>query len=191
MSGEPLARAHEQVRVFARHEREAVGARDLRERLPERIDEVQAGRPADVVDQVDEHLGVGLAPKLVALGDEALLVGGVVLDDAVVDERKSSAGRHVRVRILIGREAVRGPARVADAERAFERLVFEGVFEPFHLADLLAHGEPAVHHGDADRVVAAVFEALEARENNGFSLLMADITDDTTHERAGMAFREK
>ena len=46
----------------------------------------------------------------------------VVLDDAVVDDDDPAGAVAVRVRVLFGRPAVRGPARVAEAVEPVERL---------------------------------------------------------------------
>ena len=45
---------------------------------------------------------------------------GEILDDAVVDEGDAVGG--MRMGVALGRGAVRGPAGVADADRAGERL---------------------------------------------------------------------
>ena len=69
-------------------------------------------------EQHGGDLGVGLALEGVALGEELVLQLGEVLDDAVVDEGESSVVAEVRVRVAVGRAAVRRPARVADAGAA-------------------------------------------------------------------------
>ena len=51
-----------------------------------------------------------------ALGLELPLEGGVVLDDAVVDDGDGAVAAEVRVGVAVGGGAVRGPARVADAD---------------------------------------------------------------------------
>ena len=69
-------------------------------------------------DEVGDDLGVGLARELDAVGQQALLQGVEVLDDAVVDEGELAVlATAVRVGVLVGRAAVRGPAGVADAGR--------------------------------------------------------------------------
>ena len=70
------------------------------------------------LDQVDDHLGVGLGAERVALGEERFLQLAVVLDDPVQHDRELvgvAAGE--RVRILVGDPAVRRPARVTEAGR--------------------------------------------------------------------------
>ena len=78
-----------------------------------------------LLDQVRDDLGVGLRLELVALGDELALDLEVVLDDAVVDDDDAAGAVAMRVRVLFGRPAVRGPARVAEAVHAGERLALD------------------------------------------------------------------
>ena len=56
--------------------------------------------------------------KGVALGDELLLEAVVIFDDAVVDDGDFAGLVEVRMGIFVRGRAVRGPARVADAEDA-------------------------------------------------------------------------
>ncbi len=91
-------------------------------------------------DQVRDDLGVGLAREVDAVGEQALLQGVEVLDDAVVDEGELAVlATAVRVRVLVGRAAVRGPPRVPDAgRRRRERVCLELGHEVGELARLLA-----------------------------------------------------
>ncbi len=84
--------------------------------------------------------------------------------------------------LLHGGRAVRGPARVRDAGEAFEmRLV--------HLARQLGHAAHAARaleaavgmHRDAARVVAAIFEPLQALNEDGGDVARGDCADDSTH----------
>ena len=67
------------------------------------------------LDEVRDDLGVGFGDEHVALPLQLLLQIEVVLDDAVVDDDDLAGAVAVRVRVLLGRPAVRRPARVADA----------------------------------------------------------------------------
>src|SRR5580658_9051661 len=69
-----------------------------------------------VFDEVGDDLGVGLGDELVALGDEGILKGEVVFDDAVVDDDEGAAAIAVGVGVFFGGATVGGPAGVADAE---------------------------------------------------------------------------
>ena len=74
------------------------------------------------LDQVRDDLGVGLGDEHVALPLQLVLQLEVVLDDAVVDDDDLAGAVAVRVRVLLGRASVRGPAGVADAVPAGERV---------------------------------------------------------------------
>ena len=39
-----------------------------------------------------------------------------------------------------------------------------------------------LHHGDAGGIIAAIFEALQAVENQGHDGFRADVTDNSAHE---------
>ena len=106
----------------------------------------------------------------------------VVLDDAVVDDREAVV-RDVRMRVALGRHAVRGPARVRDADLAVRRVRVDRVLQHLHLADgaqALELGR-AVQHRDAGGVVAAVFEPAQSLHEDGDDVALSDGSDDAAH----------
>ncbi len=64
------------------------------------------------------HLGVGVAGELHARGFQFGAHDGVVLDDAVVDDRDLLGGVAVRVGVAVGRPAVGRPAGMPEAGAA-------------------------------------------------------------------------
>ena len=81
------------------------------------------------------------------------------------------------------RLAVRRPAGVPDAERSRQQRAVFGLFDQV-LQPSLRFGElqaPVRAHADARRVIAAVFQPRQALQQNGRSLLPADVSNDTTH----------
>ena len=122
-----------------------------------------------VFDEVGDDLGVGFGDELVALGDEHLLQGEVVFDDAVVDDDEGAGAVAVGVGVLFCGAAVGGPAGVADAEGAVYRGFFDDGFEVAELAGSAAEFEAgwASGDGDAGGVVAAVFEAAKTFNDGG------------------------
>ena len=103
-----------------------------------------------------------------------------VLDDAVVHDRDLAV--HVRMRVALGRAAVRRPARVADAGVPGERLGEQPAFEVAQLALGAAALEMAVlDGGDAGRVVAAIFEPAQRVDEVGRDGLLPDDSDDAAH----------
>ena len=114
------------------------------------------------------RLRIRLGGKAHALVRQEFAQVLIVFNNAVVHNRKPARFARVRVRVFIGRLAVRRPARMADADRT---------------ADFRAAVELVVraHNGDARGVIAAVFQAFEPVEQNGRHLLQARISDNSTH----------
>ena len=171
----------ELLRIVGRHQHE-------REQPAHALHRAQHGVLEAVVlpfllDQVRDHFGVGLRLELVAFGDQLALDLEVVLDDAVVHDDDAAGAVAMRMRVLFRRPAVRGPARVAEAIHAGERLSLDRVFEVDQLAGAAAHFDRAVlHDRDAGRVVAAIFEAAQPIEKDGDDGLRPDVTDDAAHK---------
>ena len=98
-------------------------------------------------DQVDGDLGVGVTGELDACGFQFGAHGGVVLDDAVVDDHDLPGGVAVRMGIAIGRPAVGRPAGVPETRAAHQRACIRfgqrglQVGQPSGTA---AHRQPAV-----------------------------------------------
>jgi len=110
------------------------------------------------VDQVRDEFRVGVGLDLAPFGLELDADRAVVLDDAVVHHRDVASA--MRMRVAHGGLAVRGPARVTDADRAGQRVVLQQVFERGELAHRATRRQrAALKDSDARRVVAAVFEA--------------------------------
>ena len=129
--------------------------------------------------QVGDGFGVGLALEGVAAFAELGAEGGVVLDDAVVNDDDIVPGAGVRMRVRVAGGAVRGPAGVADAgARGGQRLRADGGIELGDLAAALGDGGLAPglrEEGDAGRVVAAVFEVAQAGQQDGRGLTRAGV----------------
>ena len=107
-----------------------------------------------------DHFGVGFGVELGALLLQLVTQLAEVLDDAVVHDSKLVGG--VRVRVVLGRLAMRGPAGVADAGEASERLACEPHLEIAQLAlGAPARQCAAFQRRDACGVVAAIFQPLE------------------------------
>jgi hypothetical protein len=98
----------------------------------------------DLFDEVGDDFGVGFSDELVALVDEFVLQVKIVFDDAVVDDDKTAGAVAMGVRVFFCGTAVRGPARVADAEGALDGILAENLFKVGKLAlgaaDLQAWG---------------------------------------------------
>src|SRR5688572_8893648 len=80
--------------------------------------------------------------------------------------------------------------RVCDAEPARQRLRAELGLELRDFADGAAQSELLVglHDGEASRVVAAVFEALQALDEHGNDVALCDGSDDAAHNLSVLTY---
>ena len=79
--------------------------------------------------QMGNHFGVGLSVEAMTLLDKFSHQRDVVLDNAVVNHDDSSRAVTVRVSILFGGTAVRGPASVANSVSTIEWLEAYDLFK--------------------------------------------------------------
>ncbi len=158
-SGEPLRAP---IRRFSSPANRKASANAPRSRGSDRLT-ASTGRGAALHffgDQMRDHLGVGFGREFGALCLQLAPQLGEILDDAVMHDGEL-VGR-VRMRVVLGRPAVRRPAGMADADGAGQRLAREPDLEVFQLAFGAAAGQHAVfERRHAGGIVAAVFEALE------------------------------
>ena len=77
---------------------------------------------------------IGLGRELVAFFDQLFLQAEIVLDDAVVHDHDFSRAVAMGMGVFFGGTSVRGPASVADAVGAVERLLPDGFFQVAQLA---------------------------------------------------------
>ena len=154
----PLLGGDQAVRALLRQHDDGVGAAQLAERAPHRL--VQARRVGEMpLDEMGDHLRVGLGAEAMALGLQALLDGQVVLDDAVVHDDEVARAVGVGMRVLVGGAAVGGPARVADADAAPQRTLAQEALQHLDAAGGAPDLQPLrADHRDARRIIAAVLE---------------------------------
>ena len=131
-------------------------------------------------DQMDHHLGIGLAFE----GASALLQLAAqrleILDDAIVDDGDRAAG--MRVRVVDGRRAMRGPARVRDPGGARCRLVRQLGRQIAQLALGPAAFELTVMDGaDAGRIIAAIFQPFQPIDQPIGHIAASEDSDNTAH----------
>ena len=177
-----LTREDEPIGIVLTHNGERVGAFKLSDCGAYRLEKI-ANRCEVIVDAVRDDLGIGLRGKAVT---QPLKIGAqlvVVLDDAVVDDRKPVAG-DMRMGIPLARHAVCGPARVCNTDVAVRRRLLEGFLQHFHLADgsQALQVLRAIQHRDAGRVIAAIFEPAQTFHQDGDDIAFGDRSDDSAHE---------
>jgi hypothetical protein len=176
-----LARQDDAFRIVLRDHCQRIGAFELRHRGTHRLEQV-ARLLQVIVNPMRDDFRVRLGAELVTGGLQFVAQLVVVLDDAVVNDRNPVA-RDVRMRVALARHAVRGPARVRDAERTVRRI---GVDRILQHADLADGAQPldrtrAVEHGDPCRVVAAILETTQAFDQDRDDITLGNGTDDSAH----------
>ena len=135
-----------------------------------------------MMNAMGDDFGIGLGRELIAERDQFITQLFVIFDDAVVNDRDAVA-RDVRMRVALRGHAVSGPARVCDAEVARSRRFGDGVLQHLHLADR-AHSAQlarASEHRDSGRVVAAILEAAQTFDQDGYDVTISNGADDSTH----------
>ncbi len=160
--------ADQDVRIVERAHDQGVRTLELRNGGAHGIDERGPAPGEPLLDQVRNTLRVGFRGEGVAgllqTGSQVL----EVLDDPVVDHGHPPCAVQVRMGVLIGRGAVRRPPRVTHPDGARKRsLLAQRGFQLAELAGPLHDAEAdTVDHGDARRVVAAVFEPAKTLEDD-------------------------
>src|SRR6185503_10276691 len=102
----------------------------------------------------------------------------------VVNDGVAAARVTVGMGVDVGWLAMGRPSGVGDALHAAELLRLQRV-ELAHLALALGDAQLAlVADGDAGGVVAAIFQPIQAFEQDGRRLALADVTDDAAHGRS-------
>ena len=110
---------------------------------------------------------------------------GIVFNDAVMNHSKMAVIGHMGVGIGDGGGAVGGPAGMADAAEAGDVFAVIGdAIQVFQVAAALFGEDLALMlHGDARRVIAAVFQPFQAVQKYRSRLLGAGKAYDSTHKR--------
>ena len=108
----------------------------------------------------------------------------IILKNAVVDCEHRTVRRDMRVCIALGGNAVRCPAGVPDAAATLQRpavvgLVREDAQPPLGLDN--NRFPIAVPDGNTGGVIASVFQLLQALQQNGGSLSLADVSNNSAH----------
>ena len=120
-----VAGADHQIVVAGEDEPERERAAQFRQRRPHRLDRLDA-LLQQIVDQVQHDLGIGFGLEHRPLLLERFAQLAKILDDAVVNHG-DAIGR-VRMRVVLGRLAVGGPAGVPDPGVALERFGIAAAF---------------------------------------------------------------
>ena len=107
---------HHLVGFFGAEYDNGVGSYDFVQREAHGLLKVNLLFVLNVLNEVDQDLGIGVARERITLRCKKLLELGVVLNDSVVHDDKSAGIGRVRMRIAVRRLTVGGPTGVADSE---------------------------------------------------------------------------
>jgi hypothetical protein len=133
-------------------------------------------------DEMGQHLGVGLRPEPHAGLFQPFPDRVVVLDDSVMDDKDVFGLVPVRMRILLARLAVSGPAGVRNSAGPGKFHVLHLFFQFDDFAHRPVKLDPAAKlHGHAGRIVTAVLQPFEPFKQDRLNLVFAHIADDAAH----------
>src|SRR6185437_16628116 len=130
-----------------------------------------------------DDFGISFRDELVAFREELIFQLDVVLNNSIVHDHNLAGAIAVRVGVFFGRAPMRGPTRVPDAIQAVERIESDGFLQITQFSWRAPNLEfPVVaHNGDSRRIVAAIFETLQAIEDQRHNPLRSYVPDDSTH----------
>ena len=178
----PVAHGHDLVGVARGNQHESEQPAQLRERTAHGV--FQPVKAHLALDEMRDHLRVGLGFEPMPFLFELVLEVEVVLDDAVVDDDDLTGAIAVRVRVLFRRASVCRPAGMPNTVAAADRLGPDDFFEPgqfprapsdLHLALL--------NERDSGRIIAAILESSEPVHQDRDDLFGADVTNDAAHDQ--------
>ena len=161
-----LAHAEQAVRILGADDAERVAALHLGDDLRDRLQDIAA---VVVLEHLRDHFGVRFRNELDAAAHQMVFEVQVIFDDAVVHDGELAALARLRVRVDVARRAVRRPARVADAERAGDRLAaLDQLAEHAQSALGLCHADAVLRKDrDARGIIPAVFELFSPSRRIG------------------------
>jgi hypothetical protein len=174
-----LPRHDHQIVAAAEDHGERERALQVAQRVEGRSHRVVAGLEF-AGDEMGDDLGICVAGEHRAFGDQLLFQLAEILDDAVMHYRDEIG--HMRMRVGLDRLAVSGPARMADAGVAGERMALKHVLEIAQLAFGAPAAELTVFHGgDARGIITAIFETLQRVDQLLSNGCLAEDANDAAH----------
>ena len=139
--------------------------------------------PVGPLDEVGDHLGIGLGRERVSIGLQFCPQGHVVLHDAVENDGEAAAAVGVRMRILVGGTAVCRPARVRYPYRGRVAEFVQAHFKVVEVPHRVDQPQTAVFSaGDPGRVIPPVFKLAKAPKEDVPAGAFPHIPDDTAHQ---------
>ena len=165
---------------------DSVGALHLLEGLRDRGEEIA---PVKCGDEMRQDLGVRLRDEHAPARLELRPQRGVVLDDAIVHQGQVPAIGDMGVCVDLGRQTMRRPARMRNAQRIGRTLALgqRRVQQPVQFGDFprpLEHPDVLLgRQGDSGRIVASIFEAPKTiHQRSAGANITTRKSNDATHD---------
>ena len=138
-----------------------------------------------MLHQVDNHFRIGFTFKMVALFCQFPAQLHIVFNDAVMHHRKPSVIAGVGVGIGIRGSTVGGPAGMPDSGAARHQAAVLGLFAQIgnSSGDLLNVNGSVLNHRNARRVIAPVFQLLQALQQNRRTVLGTGVSHNSAHRK--------
>jgi hypothetical protein len=175
----PRSRGHNLIRILARDHAQREHSRQLPHRVAYGILQVAV---VVLLHQVRDHFRVRLGAELVAFFHQLMLQRQIIFDDTVVHHHDVAMAVAMRMRVLLGRPPVRGPASMPDPVQPLQRIQLQDVFQIAQFALCAAHFQAvALLHRDPRRVIPAVFQPFQAVKNNRHGLPRSDVANDSAY----------
>ena len=186
--GTGFAGSDEQIGLICVNDGDGIGAFHLLQGHLYGVGDGGVRSVLDFVDEVDEHLGICIADKGVSVSFKARTEGLVILNDAIVDHGEAAKSCGMRVGVNVVRWPVRGPSGVTDAHRAGWNFVANEGQEIFNFPFFLFYlnGIRAIKNSNTSAVVSAVFESLQALDENGKAVFISYVSNYTAHRNTNL-----
>ena len=181
--GAALTGGNQLVRVTFLHDSDGIGTHHVVQGDAHGLEEVDMLALLHVFNEVGEHLRVGRRLEGETTFLQFLTEAEVVFDDAVVNQGDATRLRHMRVGVHLVGLAVGGPTGVGDADMTADILGRSKGLQVGDLSFCFINVEfvSLVEQRHAGAVVATIFEALQALDENGIGLLLAYVSNYSTH----------
>ena len=173
------------LRVVHRDNAQCVRAAQTLYSLQNGLCEVLLLAGVQIVHQMSNCLGVGLGLELVAVRFQTLTQLLVVLDNAVMYDCYLALAAQMRMRVAVGRLAVGGPAGVTDTASTVHIAAFllDLLLKVGDAAACLDNAQAILGEGSyTGGVIAAVFQAVQALNENRKRVLVSGESNDSTHK---------
>ena len=163
--------------------RDGIGTDDLMQGHLHGTQQIQIIAHLDIFNELHQHFGIRLAAELHAALLQTFLQRGIVLDDAVMDQRQVARCRIMGMGVFCTWFAMRGPTRMGDTDMPAHVFCFHRAFQIADLAFRLIHIQISriTDQSHAGTVITTVLQTLKSFYQNGVSLSLTYISDYSTH----------